>query len=112
MQYIFGANFSRTDYDDEYFGFTRQDDTYGVTASGVWPEFPAKNWVMTAQVNYGFKHSTVSLFEFDRLETGVSFRKTLRLRAAEDDENKVFICLVSVGREPVTTNVVGLGECG
>jgi outer membrane protein len=76
VQYIFGANFSRTDYDDEYFGFTRQDDTYGVTASGVWPDFPAKNWVMTAQVNYGFKHSTVSLFEFDRLETGVSFRKT------------------------------------
>lgn len=75
VQYVFDANFSRTDYDDPYFGFTRQDDTYSFTGSGIWPDFPAKKWTMTTRANYSFKHSTVSLFQFDRLEVGVSFRK-------------------------------------
>ena len=77
VQYTVDASVSKTEYDDPFFGFDRKDNVYSITGSGVWMQFPAKDWVTTARINYSLKDSTVSLFEFDRLEAGVSFRKIL-----------------------------------
>jgi tetratricopeptide (TPR) repeat protein len=74
-QYTLSANLSKTKYDDAYFGLARQDDVYGLSATGVWLNFPGKDWMTTARLGYSMKDSTVSLFEFNRIDAGVTFRK-------------------------------------
>lgn len=74
-QYTLSANLSKTTHDDAYFGLARQDDVYGLSATGMWVDFPGKNWMTTARLGYSMKDSTVSLFEFSRIDAGVTFRK-------------------------------------
>jgi tetratricopeptide (TPR) repeat protein len=73
--YTLAANLSKTNFDDAFFGLARQETTYGLSASGMWMQFPAKDWVTTLQLNYSTKDSTVSLFEFNRADAGVKFSK-------------------------------------
>jgi hypothetical protein len=76
--YTFAANLSKTNFDDAFFGLARQETAYGLSASGMWMQFPAKDWVTTIQLNYNTKDSTVSLFEFNRVDAGVKFSKILK----------------------------------
>ena len=41
----------------------------------MWVDFTGKNWMTTARLGYSMKDSTVSLFEFSRIDAGVTFRK-------------------------------------
>lgn len=70
------ASASTLEYDDVFFDLNREDDitTFGVGA--IWPKFPVKDWTTTFRVNYSEKESTVSLYEFDRVEIGLSFNKS------------------------------------
>jgi tetratricopeptide (TPR) repeat protein len=71
----FDASATNTEFDNQFFGFEREDDLYAVTLGSAWSQFPAKGWVTTLNLNYSVKDSTVSLYEFDRLEVGVTLRK-------------------------------------
>jgi len=70
------ASATTLDYDDPFFGFDREDDIVTFGAGTTWPKFPAKDWTTTFRLNYSEKESTVSLYEFDRVEIGFSFTKT------------------------------------
>ena len=74
---FFDASATKTEYDTQFFGLDREDDLYAVTLGSAWSQFPSKGWVTTLNLNYSVKDSTVSLYEFDRLEVGVTLRKVL-----------------------------------
>jgi tetratricopeptide (TPR) repeat protein len=76
-QHTVAASLARKDFADTFFGLNRQDDLFSLTASSMVPKFPTENWVTTFHVNYSVKDSTVGLFEFNRLEAGVSFRRVV-----------------------------------
>jgi tetratricopeptide (TPR) repeat protein len=76
-QHTVAASFSRTTYDDTFFGLNREDEVFSLSAASMWPGFPAKGWATSAHVSYTLKDSTVSLFEFNRVEAGVSFRRVM-----------------------------------
>ena len=71
------ASATKTEYDTQFFGLDREDDLYAITLGSAWSQFPSKGWVTTLNLNYSVKNSTVSLYEFDRLEVGVTLRKVL-----------------------------------
>jgi len=75
--YFVEASASVTDYDDPFFGLNREDDLYTVGAGATWVKFPVDDWVTTFKVSHSQKDSTVSLYEFDRLEVGFTFQKLL-----------------------------------
>ena len=74
---FFDASATKTEYDTQFFGLDREDDLYAITLGSAWSQFPSKGWVTTLNLNYSVKNSTVSLYEFDRLEVGVTLRKVL-----------------------------------
>ena len=71
------ASATTTEFDSQFFGLEREDDTYAVTLGSAWSQFPSKGWVTTLNLNYSVKDSTVSLYEFDRFELGFTLRKVL-----------------------------------
>jgi tetratricopeptide (TPR) repeat protein len=76
-QHTVAASLSRKDFVDTFFGLERKDDVFSLTASSMLPKFPTANWVTTFHVNYSIKDSTVGLFEYNRVEAGVSFRRVV-----------------------------------
>ena len=76
-QHTVAASFARTTFEDTFFELDREDEILSLSASSMWPDFPAKGWSTSAHVNYSVRDSTVGLFEFDRLEAGVSFRRVM-----------------------------------
>lgn len=66
-----------TDYDDPFFGFDREDDIYSIHLSHTWQRFPSPDWNLTFRVGYSEKESSVSLYEFDRVEAGILIRKVI-----------------------------------
>ncbi|MFT5011758.1 MAG: tetratricopeptide (TPR) repeat protein [Patiriisocius sp.] len=75
--YFVEAGASVTEYDDPFFGINREDDLYTIGAGAIWAKFPIDDWVTTFKVSHSQKDSTVSLYEFDRLEVGFTFQKLL-----------------------------------
>ena len=71
------ASATKTEYDTQFFGLDRRDDLYAVILGSAWSQFPSKGWVTTLNLNYSVKDSTVSLYEFNRLEVGITLRKVL-----------------------------------
>jgi hypothetical protein len=41
----------------------------------TWANFPLADWTSTFRVSFSEKDSTVSLYEFDRVEAGLSLQK-------------------------------------
>ena len=75
--YFVEAGASVTDYDDPFFAINRTDDLYTFGVGGTWAKFPIDDWLTTFKASYSRKDSTVSLYEFDRLEVGFTFQKIL-----------------------------------
>ena len=73
--YSIEATAVETEYDDNFFGFNREDDLYSVVAGTTWSGFPSKDWSLTLRLAWSKKDSTVSLYEFDRIEAGITIRK-------------------------------------
>ncbi|MFT4797892.1 MAG: tetratricopeptide (TPR) repeat protein [Sulfitobacter sp.] len=75
--YFVEAGFSTTEYDDPFFAINREDDLLSLALGATWSKFPIEDWTTTLRVGYSEKDSTVSLYEFDRLEVGFTFQKLL-----------------------------------
>jgi hypothetical protein len=73
--YVVDASLSRVEYEEPFFGIDREDDTFSVGLGATWNKFPMKDWSTTLRVNYSAKDSSVSLYEYDRLEVGFTLRK-------------------------------------
>ena len=73
--YFVEASFNNVEYDDQFFGLDREDDLLGVALGAPWPRFPMGDWSTTFRLSYSEKDSTVSLYEFDRLEAGLTLQK-------------------------------------
>ncbi len=65
----------KTEFDDPFFGFDREDDLYSVTFGTTFDRFPNRDWSLTLRFTYSEKDSTVSLYEFDRIEVGFVLRR-------------------------------------
>ncbi len=75
--YFLEASANTIEFDDPFFDMNRDDDVYTISAGASWNKFPVDDWITTFRVNYSEKDSTVSLYEFDRVEVGFSFHKEL-----------------------------------
>jgi len=73
--YSLEAVFVNTEFDEVFFGSEREDDLYSVTLGTSWDKFPARGWTLTLRVTYSEKESTISLYEYDRIEAGIFLRK-------------------------------------
>ncbi len=67
---------STTDYNEQFFTLDREDDIYSFTVGKSWARLPTKDWMLTGQINYSQKNSTVDLYQFDRWEIGIFLRRT------------------------------------
>jgi FimV-like protein len=74
-QYFLDAGVSNTEYDDPFFGIDREDDLLTLGVGTTWANFPLADWTSTFRVSFSEKDSTVSLYEFDRVEAGLSLQK-------------------------------------
>lgn len=66
------------DYDGIFFGQVRSDDQLGGTLGYEWGGWRATGWVLRAQLNYTDNSSNVALYDYDRVDAGVSVRKEFR----------------------------------
>ena len=74
-QYFLEAGFSNTEYDDPFFALNRDDDLVTFAVGTTWSNFPVADWTSSFRLSYSEKDSTVSLYEFDRIEAGFSLQK-------------------------------------
>ena len=65
------------DYDGEFPG-SRSDDQFGGTLGYEYGAWRALGWTLRAQLNYVDNRSTVALYDYDRLDAGLSVRKEFR----------------------------------
>jgi len=67
------------DYDDVFFSAgTRKDEQLGATLAYEWGGLRAIGWTLRAQANYVDNSSNETLYDYERLEAGVSVRKEFR----------------------------------
>jgi tetratricopeptide (TPR) repeat protein len=66
------------DYDGVFFGDTREDDQLGASLGYEWGGLRARGWTVRAQLNYVDNSSTVALYDYDRVDAGVSLRKEFK----------------------------------
>jgi len=68
-----------SEYDGQFFvPGGRDDDQTGVTLGYEWSGLRARGWTLRAQVSYVDNASTVALYDYDRIDAGVSMRKEFR----------------------------------
>ncbi len=68
-----------SDYDGQFFGPNgREDDQAGVMLGYDWGGWRASGWMLRAQLSYVDNASTVELYDYDRLDAGVSVRKEFK----------------------------------
>jgi tetratricopeptide (TPR) repeat protein len=64
-------------YDGTFPG-TRDDDQLGATLGYEWGGWRLRGWSVRTQLNYVDNRSTVALYDYDRLDAGVSVRKEFK----------------------------------
>ncbi len=66
------------DFDDNklFFGLQREDKKYVFSSSYAWFDFPSSNWQLTASLDLIKHESNIELYEYDRMQTALSIRKT------------------------------------
>ena len=70
-------SFLTADYDPSAFG-DRSDDQLAANFGYEWGGWRAVGWTLRGTLNYTDNSSTVALYEYDRLDAGVSIRKEFR----------------------------------
>jgi tetratricopeptide (TPR) repeat protein len=65
-------------YDGLFFGGTRDDDQLGLSLGYEWGGLRGSGWALRAQAGYVDNSSTVTLYDYDRLDVGLSLRKEFR----------------------------------
>lgn len=71
------ASFLRSDYGDPIFAEHRTDDQISAAAAVEIQGWPGERWVLAPQLQYLRSQSTVSLFEYDRLQAVIYLRRAL-----------------------------------
>ncbi len=66
------------DYDGSFFGLERSDDQIGGQLGYEWGGLRALGWTLRAQLNYVDNASSIALYNYDRVDAGVSVRKEFR----------------------------------
>jgi hypothetical protein len=64
-----------TEYDGAFFGSSRTDDQLGLSLSLDLRDWPARHWNVAPRLRYVMNDSSVSLYEYDRLEAVVLIRR-------------------------------------
>lgn len=67
----------RSDYRDPFFGLDRKDDQLSAAVAVELSGWVGESWVLAPQLQYVRNASTVSLFEYDRLEAVLYLRRAL-----------------------------------
>lgn len=65
-----------TDYDGSFFGADRSDDLLGATVALDFQNFPAAKWSVAPRVRYMKNDSSISLYEYDRVEAVIFIRRS------------------------------------
>ncbi len=65
-------------YDGVFFGDDRDDDQFGAALGYEWGGWRARGMTLRVQLNYTDNSSTVDLYDYDRLDAGVSLRKEFK----------------------------------
>jgi tetratricopeptide (TPR) repeat protein len=65
-----------TDYDGAFFGVDRTDDLTAATVALDLQNFPAAKWSVAPRVRYMKNDSSVSLYEYDRVEAVIFVRRS------------------------------------
>lgn len=70
----------RSDYDDApgFFGADREDKQYTALVATEYNDWPAAGWTLVPRLRYVQNDSSVSLYEYDRWEAGVTLRRWFR----------------------------------
>lgn len=66
----------RTRYGDRFFDERRTDDQISAATAVEFAGWPVRNWVLAPQLQYVRNDSTVTLYEYDRLEAVIYVRRT------------------------------------
>lgn len=77
LQAYFELSALRTDYRDRIFDLDRKDDQLSAVAALELSGWPARDWILSPQLQYVRSDSTVSLFELDRLQAGLYLKRAL-----------------------------------
>jgi len=69
---------SDIEYEDDYqfFGLVRDDRKYVVSTSYTLLDFISKNWQLSASIDWVKHESNIELYQYDRVQTALSIRKT------------------------------------
>lgn len=67
-----------SDYDGIAFGQVRSDDQLGGALGYEWGGWRSTGWIVRAQLNYTDNSSNVALYDYDRVDAGISVRKEFR----------------------------------
>lgn len=67
-----------SDYDGLFFGGAREDDQLGMSVGYEWGGLRGSGWTLRTQANYVDNSSTVTLYDYGRLDVGLSVRKEFR----------------------------------
>jgi tetratricopeptide (TPR) repeat protein len=69
-------SYMTTEYDGAFFGLDRSDDQLGATVAMDFQNFPAAKWSVAPRVRYMKNHSSIALYEYDRVEAVVYIRRS------------------------------------
>ena len=77
---FFDAGYLVTDYDSppDFFGEDREDRQWTAALSTEYRDWPARGYSLVPTLRFTNTDSTVSLYEYDRLELGVYLRRSKR----------------------------------
>jgi len=66
------------DYDGTFFGEERSDDQLSGTLGYEWGGWRAVGWTVRGQLNYADNSSSVALYDYNRIDAGLSIRREFR----------------------------------
>lgn len=78
---FFQAGWLNADYDDSpgfFGGQDRDDDQYTLLAGVELRDWPAADWSLAPRLRYVRQDSSISLYEYDRVEVAVTLRRAFR----------------------------------
>ena len=67
--------FLSSDFDGTFFGKQRDDEQLAATLGLDWGVYRATGWLLRGQLTYVDNSSTVTLYDYDRIDAGLSLRK-------------------------------------
>lgn len=67
-----------SDFDGSFFGLPRKDQQYSVALGMDWGVYRTLGWLLRGQVSYVDNQSDISLYDYNRIDAGLSLRKEFK----------------------------------